>query len=380
MGAKDIIKALPAKNGVLNSLFYRAFGANRKEMEGLVERCADIDSISDIRPLKKIRSDIENNKLKFYSTDANWSNAHIYGIWSSLFGASGEPLWSTPSIEHGLILYDDIFTDTRYTSRPTVATFGDYRRGVIRRFTDRPVYTVGPYINYAPDYYSECDFEKKKRELGKVLLVFPSHSTDASEVTQDDERYIAALKEWGKDYDSILINIFWWNINGALSERFADEGFRVVSAGFRDDIRFLSRLRTIIRLSDMVIGDSVGTHAGYVLALDRPYQYLNLGTTVRANDGREASTEYRKDITDYLVDIFSSEGLDINSMRCATDCFWGYSKLRSPQEVQAMLKVSREIGIRSRGWTGRYGLSARKLMGSGELNDLEQAILSEAMA
>lgn len=57
-----------------------------------------------------------------------------------------------PSVEHGLILYDDIFTDVRYTGRKTVCTFSDFRKDIIQKYRNIPVFTVGPYINYAKDF------------------------------------------------------------------------------------------------------------------------------------------------------------------------------------------------------------------------------------
>lgn len=73
-----------------------------------------------------------------------------------------------PSVEHGLILYDDIFTDVRYTGRKTVCTFSDFRKDIIQKYRNIPVFTVGPYINYAKDFYDQDKLLELKKNLEEL--------------------------------------------------------------------------------------------------------------------------------------------------------------------------------------------------------------------
>lgn len=364
MSFKGAVKAIPAKNRAWNNWFYRAFGSNTPYMNRLVDECASIDSVQDVTALREFRSRVEREGVPYYSTDANWSNAHIYGIWESLFGGTDVPLWQTPSVEHGLIFYEDVFTDVRYTARPVIATFGDYRRRIIRRFTDRPIFCVGPYVAYAEDYYDQETLARIKARLGRTLLVFPTHSTNDSEVTQDQRRFIQAVDEAAQGFDSVLVSAFWWNVDDPLIHALESRGYQIASAGFRDDTRFLSRLKAIISLCDYAVGDSMGTHIGYVLAEGKPYCHLRLGTKVSSFGAREQNQDSREVLKDELLGGLSKA--DKRSRGVAlTEPYWGYSYLRSGEDLRLMAELSQEIARRAQGWTSRYGSAARRLLGGG---------------
>ena len=276
---KEKTKHLLAVNSFINAAVYTNLSKKTlADMRLLCEEAKYDDSIKDISWLRELRKDVEQGKRGFYTTDCNFSNSHIYGIWDSIFGQFGvDPIY-TPSVEHGLILHDQIFNDIEDTARAACVTFGQFRKEIIKKHIKKPVFCVGPYIHYASSFYDSERIESERKKNGKTLLVFPMHSTNNSELSVEIDNYISYLKGKEKAFDTILINTFWWNINDPLTHALESEGYRIVSAGFRDDVMFIRRLKTLIKMSDMVVGDSIGTHVGYCINCGIPFRYEPTGS------------------------------------------------------------------------------------------------------
>lgn len=358
---KDAVKSAFATNGRLNDAFYRTFAKNQEAHARIVRQLGDVDSIEDIGPVREFRQAVESNESIFYTTNANASNASIYGIWDSMFGEcfKSKNIYESPAVEHGLIFYDDIFTDVRFTSRPCVVTFGDFRKSVIRRIKDVPVFCVGPYIVYARPYYSEDKFRKLKSELGKTLLVFPAHSTDNSDISRSQELYLKQIKALSKDFNAVVVNAFWWNIDDPIIHSFESEGYKIVTAGFRDDRNFLSRLRTIMETSDLVVGDGIGTHVGYALSLGKPYRIIDARSseTVQGVIDDEKLNRQKK-----LQPLFLDSSTSVEEQKRGCDFYWGFSHLRRCEEIVEIANISRDLFRLSHGWNFRNGKVAHALM------------------
>ena len=380
MGLKKTCKGVLNVNGRLTDFIYQRFGKGQEDLIRTSSYLSKNDCIEDYSELQLFRKSIKERTTRWYSTDANLSNRLIYGIWESMFGGfSDEKIYTLPSVEHGLIFHDSIFTDSRYTARPSIVTFGDYRYGVIRRFVNRPIFRVGPYIQYAEPYYTEEEMSAKKKRLGRTLLVFPSHGTNESEVSHDQIAYLEKVKCLAKDFDSVIINVFWWNLCDPIVERFESEGFKVVSAGFRDDPRFLSRLKTIIELSDLVVGDEIGTHVGYALSLKRPYIHLPVHKrkNVHFKDKNEMSGIDVKIKSD-LIEYFDGEHSLAEQLN-ACDPYWGFSHSKSEDELSAICSISQDIARLSNSWVGQYKRAAKNLLELFVEKPIEKRLLSEAL-
>jgi hypothetical protein len=380
--AKNFLKAVPCINGKLNDAFYRRFGSNEEMLIEIIDKLGRIDSISDIAPLKDFRRSISNGSSIFYTTNANVSNSLIYGIWESMFGSHRDKaLYLAPAVEHGLIFHKQIFTDLKYTARPCSVTFGDFRRECIRHYKKTPIFCVGPYILYSSPYYSEEEVESIKQANGKTLLVFPAHSTNLSEVTRDQRLYINAINEIAHDFDTVIINAYWWNINDKIIDAFQAEGYKIVSAGFRDDPNFLSRLRTIIEMSDLVVGDSVGTHLGYSLALGVPFRYLKTGTLCFSTTGSdEENLNEMVDERRTIANSFINSSSIGNQQLDVCEPYWGFSYHRSKEDLECIYQISERIAVESHFWANRYPKTAKKLLAEYEREDEKKYhLLVEAM-
>lgn len=154
---KEVFKKVISQNVYLNEMIYR--NLSRKSLIEMKQICAmtnKMDTIEDIQELSEFRSDVEKGKSRYYTTDPNFSNARIYGIWNSIFGdIDDKKVIEYPAIEHGLIFHEQIFTDISYTARASSVTFSDFRKRIIHKYKKEPVFCVGPYIYYAKEYYKK---------------------------------------------------------------------------------------------------------------------------------------------------------------------------------------------------------------------------------
>lgn len=379
---KDAVKGAFSWNGVLNNWFYRRFGKTDQAFLDFLDTACAIDSIADVAPIKELRKKVDTDGQPWFSTDANLSNSLIYGIWPSLFsGFEKRELFQTPAVEHGLIFHDRMFTDTRFTARPSLVTFGDYRQSVLRSKTNRPVFKVGPYIHYATSYYDPTAFADLKHKYQKTLLVFPSHGTDAAVVSLEEKEYISKVRELAKGYDSVIVNVFWWNINDPVVSAFESEGFHIACAGVRDDVFFLSRLRTMIELADGVAGDGIGTHVGYALGLGVPYTMLPMSSTLSNITGVDSIPSDTQSDLARVADLLSSVPQEIDRCKEACSPYWGFEYVRTPEELGAIYDIAYELGERSKYCVnGSRSAALQLLQLYGEHDEVKYDLLRESLA
>lgn len=381
MNFKELAKGVVARNGKVNDAFYRAFSTHRNELIELSESMSTIDTIEDTSSLIELKHEIEKGR-PWYCTDANVSNCLIYGIWHNLFGAcqNGDVI-DFPAVEHGLILHDKMFTDTKFTGRCSLVSFGDYRYSVLRHYTDKPVFKVGPYIEYASQYYDDERIKKIKNDWGKTLLVFPSHSTNDTSITLAESEYIEAVSRMSLDFNTTVICAYWWNIDDPLIDAFRSNGFRISSAGFRDDVQFLSRLKTLLTLSDCVIGDGFGTHVGYSLAIGRPYATVSVSQNhVKSGKSPEGVLVDGMELQDRLSSIISSDFYSVDMLKTLLDPYFGFSYTRTRAELNQIAEISHDLSALSGRRASKIKSSCTKLLNNyREMSDDRWRLLREGI-
>lgn len=363
---KKVIHGIIWRNYYLNQLFYKVapLRERRKHAEFVAEM-REWDTISDISLLKKFRADIDHGR-EFKSPSPIWANTHIYGIWYSLFNdIVQDNIQYSPAVEHGLIFYNQIFDDIFSTSRCAYATFSPFRKKIIRSHISEPVFCVGPYIHYAKSFYNEDKFQRMKKKLGRTLLVFPIHSTDLSHVTYEEDDFIRKIKKVENQYDSVLVNAFWWNINDRIIDRLSAEGYHITSAGFQDDTMFLSRLKTIICLADCAMGNSVGTHIGYCLHENVPFILVGSKrykeTTFDRKEKEFAST--RVSHMQKIREAFSTDQPFITEeQRQLTNYYWGDDCIKTSYELIQICRITKDLHNITCGNTFLNKMAVKKLL------------------
>lgn len=189
-------------------------------------------------------------------------------------------------IEHGLCFSDvpESVLAECYVDRSgikNIYTFSEYRKKVINLFLAKKklninIYTVGPYIQGAPYFYKEHTLQHLKEKFGKILLFFPPHSIETLHVDYNLMHITEEIEKIKGDFDNIFVCMYWLDILNRpdIIKYYEEKKYIIVSAGHRSDPRFLSRLKDLIYLSNMVLLNSIGTNLGYVIALNRPVYFI----------------------------------------------------------------------------------------------------------
>ncbi len=251
-------------------------------------------------------------------------------------------------IEHGVYFGNCVNeAELDKSGLPCLLTFGPSRIEHIAEVSDVPAIPVGPYIAYASDYLPIDEMNALKEELGRVLLVFLSHSVDrvriifeTSDLINEIERVAAANK-----IDTVLVCLYYRDILNGAAETYEQQGFTVVTAGYREDVLFLSRLRTLISLSDLTMSNSVGTHVGYCAFLGRPhyvYRQNQHYTAVAATDAVEFDNPYMRLAEREKAEVaraFDSFNKELRSIENVCDRFWGFCNVLTVAQMAELIEV-----------------------------------------
>lgn len=207
---------------------------------------------------------------------------------------------------------------------------------------------LGPYIAYADYFKSKRELDEEKEQLGRTLVVFPSHSTDIVKMNFDFELFVKEIKELSKDFKSVRICIHYADILRGKHLMYKKAGFQIVSAGHIFDPLFLSRLKSILYCSDMIMANDVGSYIGQAAYLNKPcYLYRQ---KLRVDE-----TENKKDIQEYLIrnsDKFYNELFDkfnmpqdyiSNEQKDIINYGWGVDLVKDKSELNCIIREIEEI-------------------------------------
>lgn len=293
----------------------------------------DVDTLAKEIPLYPVDKVIDNN---------------FYGLSYTLkkyVGVEFERKLNA-SIEHGLFSGPFVREDDFLYNVDSIITFGNYRQRMLKnKLINKRIIMIGPYIHYANLVLSDQELCHLKGKLGKILLVFPSHSVKDIQAKYNETELINEIERIRAGFDNVLICLFWRDVcRKDLLEQYKQKGYLFVSAGHIHDINFLSRLKTIISLADITMSNSVGTHIGYCVYMNKPHYVYNQDIILREQRhsaikrelGQRTTEELEEAISDerLLASYFSTFG-DVISMeqKRIVEDYWGISYVCSPQEL-----------------------------------------------
>lgn len=343
---KTLINGLIAKNAYL-----RAWYCKQKQKSGpgffeeVESRASEplIDNVHLSEPLK--------NYPLYFIADCNY-----YGLLYQLLKYAKLPTapvlhWQHyVFIEHGLVAGN--FVNIHHANRSKkIITFSGFRKNIISTKTKKPVYTIGPYIHYAEPILSSKDQAELKDSLGRVLLVVPSHSIGIVGVKFDTEAFCAEIDKRKGDFDTVLVCLYWLDMQRGEYTIYQDRGYKVCTAGHRDDLNFLRRLKSIMLLADMVMTNSVGTHIGYAAFLDKPIYIFRQAIQRILKDGFKINevlfdpkSEVRKSYdtkNDEIASYFESWQTTLTEKQYQyLNTVFGFDEIKSKEELQTILNSS----------------------------------------
>ena len=243
-----------------------------------------------------------------------------------------------------------------------ILTYGDYRKELINRiYPDYYCETVGAPILYADD--DICFRQKVMDDLqmaGKILLFFPAHGqTDLMQrfdIESLVERLIALASE--NECDNIIVCTYFTDDELFRQLRDKARGIQIAtySCGDRFDQDFLLRQHALISLSTVTASNSLGTHVGNCVGLQKPHVILKQEITYEGNTEREFGKNFRsanwKDQfaieTEMFENMFAPTGKKAELTQeqyqfC--DYYWGFSKKKTPEEIREIYKKCHKYAL-----------------------------------
>ena len=244
-------------------------------------------------------------------------------------------------IEHGYFWADVVSSLATKSFTKTIMTFGSHRVRVNQDLLpQKRVIAIGPYIHYAPDYLSPQEFNTLKEEVGRTLLVFPVHSGTGMNTDYDVEELFKYIDSISNGFDTIIFSLFWSDITEEYVNRLKEhKKVRIACSGHRYDWNFLSRQKTLIKLSDATMSNGLGTNLVYCTYLGKPHWLVNQEVSRSAqNSSGIAHLNYIKNnannssIKEEFLEQFSqySESLTETQYNLCRDTFGFNSVLEPP--------------------------------------------------
>ena len=313
------------KNVFLREMVYHLYRIKNKKTYAEMQRRKDLpifdyETIAQPLPPYPLFKIFENN---YYGHGS---------VLSKIF-----PINHQTRIEHGLFFGDYLHKQNLFPNIKNIITFSEYRKKIIEKQTDKNVLCVGPYIHYADLLLNQENLKSIKEQLGKTLLIFPSHSTRGVQANFDTEKLINDIENIKQEhqFQSVIVSLYWKDIQLNKHLPYQQKGYTIVCSGFLYDQYFLSRMKTIIHLADVTLSNNIGTHIGYCLSENKPHwiisqsiQYQHSEDRVTAYREFKVQTKERlKKINDekqYIESVFSTYDEFISkSQRQCFEYFWG---------------------------------------------------------
>lgn len=258
----------------------------------------------------------------------------FYGLADIVKKVEGLPL-NKPldaAIEHGAIF--GLWVNEIDKKKNVIYAFGEWRKKYLqKKFPEKTIYCISPYIQYV-DYNMDIkELNKLKEKFGKTLLVFPDHSTHHINITFDFKSFIDEIERVRIRYNfkTVLVCIYWKDILNKMHKKFEVHDYKICTAGHIYDTNFLKRLKSIIYLSDVVMGNNLGTYIGYSLFLGKPFYYYPIDTVETSFDGNGESVDNArmKNVYDIVSKNFAKykEYITKDDIKFVED-FWGNKKYK----------------------------------------------------
>ena len=253
-------------------------------------------------------------------------------------------------IEHGYIFGDFVDLNCNKWYTENIITFGNVRKTHLQSKTDKNIITIGPYIHYAEEYLKNSDYLTLKQQLGKMLLIIPVHGPTGGSFIYDRDIILNNISQIRSEYDTIGICLFYSDVrNKELLHYYVQKGFKIFCAGYKYDWNFLSRLKTIIKLSDYTVSNYPGTHTGYCVHLNKPHWIVkqNIERNPITKKGFVNFYGIRSQSEEELLEIEIQEVADVFynysdkitvSQNKIIDKYWGISHIKDKNQLKLLFE------------------------------------------
>lgn len=360
-------------------------------LDRYVEEANKEDLLSSVIDFRKLTEELleknRKDKLQLFH-QGYYGEGHFYGNLQSLldYAQIGDDIKSEyfPCVSH-----QDCLPDTRYQFfyRSAVIFSGTYYKNKIHTFFPKvPVFSVGSYIHYAKESYSEDKIQKVKEKYGKTLLVYLPHGLENSERVFGEKKFIDdVLTYYSKNFDTILLCVYWADIVRPICLYAESKGMKVVSNGFRFDSRFNSRQKTLLRLADGVVCGEIGTYLGYAMYMNLPIARVDINSkqSLDKNNIKDSKISIDEAFINYENDFYKFFSKDLKLNDCQKE--WinphqGFSNVRTPEYIRNIFEICKDIWLDCDEKLDNYSRSVERKLREYEKDNIEKyVVLSESI-
>ena len=317
------------------------FSKNNKALKKFVSEISSIDPILDYKSFVVAMKKIPSNRLSdVYSIKRSFGESLLYGHGECVLkyaGLSNSSLKYLPILEHG-VPYSE-FDSTKYKVNNAYIFQGKNNDLNWKKTKKNPAYYIGPYIHYCDCIYSQEKMNQLKREMGNTLLIFLPHSIETKQFSIDVKNILSGIKDVCGNIDTILACVYCMDcINIPVIQ---DYNIRFVCAGFKLDSLFVSRLKTIIELSDIVYYTSFSSSIGYAFYLKK-----HIICNPNNNDYAQVEKEIGKESSRRLAlfhSLFGISSTSTNEEKYAfINYYWGLDQIKTKEEIRLIVKENKK--------------------------------------
>ncbi len=327
-------------------MYYKKYN---RDIEACVSKLSKIDSIKDFPIFREemLATSFPENSGTFTIKRA-YSENTLYGYADSIMKYAGidpNEILYLPLLLHGVPYVDDFDIDKFAFYNSFIFQGNHDALRVKENYPNKKIYTVGPYIYYTMSNYNKEDFDSFKKQLGKTALIFLNHT--AEQILNHSKKQIKAsmqvnkkidyiLSRTNKTYDTYIVCVYCQDVNQVSEKDMNEKNIMYVSAGYKLDNQFCSRIKTILELSDDIYFDGFSSSIGYAYIMKKNVYSLEENKNV--GDSRIPENRYKKfsrlfGIGNQMSDNERSEYIDK---------YWGLSQIKTKKEIWNIFAENKE--------------------------------------
>lgn len=307
---------------------------------------------------------------KHFFCDEFYKANSLYGTAPNLRKYSGYDKPIKACLEHGVYFgVVQIPSETFDSGLPGIINFSNFRKKHLRPITSKPIIPIGPYIHYVESYCTEEEVRSYKRKFGKTLLVFPSHSLCGVTTHYDYQNWIDFIEKIKKEHEfkTVVVCLYYTDIELSRNEIYEGKGYLVTCCGRRNDPDFLRRQRALISIADYTISNSVGTHIGYCVYMEKPHivfnqqiQYTGAGIEQAVSKIEDEAIKNTNEVKKEFI-LFTNHITEAQKAVC--EKFWGFSEIKTPEEICEIFKKLDRVFTNAHHRETEYTKEAAKVFG-----------------
>lgn len=249
-------------------------------------------------------------------------------------------------IEHGPGLYLTDTSEVKDKSQNVMLVHSRQRSSFLRNKTKKVIFETGPFVHYSMSLYNDLQRNAIKKDLGRVLLVFPMHMIeDYGRVTGEDE-FIDYVRKFSKQhkFDTVLVSLYFVDIERGMAIPFEREGWKIVTSGRRDNYDFLNCQKTIISLADHAIFQGISSGIASCVYMNVPVNYYYQKAEGIDKQGKIEANEWVNDeLEKKFVGLFSEYNEKITKEQYELcEYLFGYDCIKTQDELKLIFEFCAE--------------------------------------